>query len=180
MVDHPLRAPRAAGFLVGNCEVDQGALGSKPALREVAKRDRLGGGLVEHVERATTPDFTVDQLATEWVAAPSVAVHRHHVGVSHQTHRRCGRVGAFHASDQGRAARARLVRGQLDAGSFEVGAKQIDIAHLATGIRRPVVDAFGANQSLQQLRGSPGEVGRHTANVADPVSCGRGSAVARR
>ena len=73
LVAHPLGAPLAAGFLVGDAEVDERALRLPAAAGERTDGDGHRCGDVEHVHRAAAPHLgrTVrarEQLATERIA----------------------------------------------------------------------------------------------------------------
>jgi hypothetical protein len=109
VVGHPLHPVGATGFLVGDGEVDQIALGAEPRAYEVAEGDGHRRREVEHVDRATAPHLAVDQLAAERVAAPAGLVDRHHVGVAHQAEARRVGVGALDPGDERRPTRGWLV-----------------------------------------------------------------------
>ena len=158
LLAHPLGAPVAAGLLVGDAEVDEGALRLPTAARQLPKGHCHRRGDVQHVDGATAPHLAVDQLAAERVATPAGRVHRHHVGVPHQAQRGCRGVAALDARHHRPAPGQRLELFDTDTGTLEVAAEQFGVACLVARLGRAVVHALVADECLQQLDGGSGEV----------------------
>lgn len=106
----------STALLVGHRGEDQRALRAKPAPGEVSHGERHGDGLVEHVDRATPPHLTADQLTTEGVVLPAVAVGGDHIGVGDQRQRRRRSVRSLDAGHHRRPAAGRLDQLDLEAG----------------------------------------------------------------
>ena len=89
---HPFGAPHAAGFFVGDTEVDEVALGREAFVGELAEHDGHRRGEVEHVNCTSAPNFAVDDVGCERVVGPPVSVDRHDVGMAHEAQRGCARI----------------------------------------------------------------------------------------
>jgi len=152
------RAEGAARLLVRAGEVDEGAARLPAATGQGLERDRLGGGDVEHVERAAAPHLAVHELAAEGIAGPVLGRDRHHVGVAHQAQGRRLRVAPLDARHQARPAGSghRLVDLEIEAAAREVGAQEVAGADLLSGGHGAVVDALVADHLLQELHGLAG------------------------
>ena len=179
-LDHMPRAEGAARLLVGAGEVDEGPPRPPPArpAGERLERDRLGGGEVQHVDRAAAPDLAVDQLAAERVARPGLGIDGHDVGVAHQAEGRGLRVGALDAGHQAGAARRVLRRVHLEVQSaaLEVAAQGVAVAHLLARQDGAVVHAPVADHLLQELDGLAGQNVSHRRyrRQRSPACRGRG------
>ena len=132
----------------------------------MAEGDRHRRREVEHVDRAAAPHLAVDQLAAERVVAPAVRADGHDVGVAHQAQRRRRRVGALDPRHHRRPPGARLVAGDVESGPLEERLQHVGVARLEARVGAAVVDAFVADQRLQQLGRLAGQrVGGHRATV---------------
>ena len=100
MVGHPLGAVSAPRLLIGDREVDEVTLRTKPAIGQVPKGHSHRRREIQHVDCAPPPYFSLDQFATERIAIPAVRVDGHDVGVTHQTEARSSWIGAFDPGHQ--------------------------------------------------------------------------------
>ncbi len=175
VLGHPVGSPDAARLLVGHAEVDEVALGPEAFRGEAAEGDGHRRGQVQHVDRPAAPHLAVDHLAGERIVPPPVGVHRHHIGVGHEAQRWRVRIGPFDPGDQRVTSRSRGEAFDLEPCTFEVLHEQVGVPRLLAGVGRAVVDAFVADQRLQQFRGRAGELigGRHAATVATGGAGGR-------
>ena len=141
--------------------------GRQPAPGQRLERDGLGGGEVQHVDRAAAPHLAVHQLAAEGIARPVLGRHGHDVGVAHQAQRRRRRVGALDAGDEAGAAGrpVGLVDLDVEAAALQVGAQHVAGAHLLAGGDGAVVHALVADELLQQLHGLAGQGVVHDVGV---------------
>ena len=127
---HPLGAVGAAGFLVGNAEVDDVALGAITAADDVAESHCHRRREVEHVNGTASPHLAVHQLTAERVPAPALWIDRHDVGVAHQAQLRRGRVSTGDARHERPAPWLGLEALDIDARSSQEGLQQVAVANL--------------------------------------------------
>ena len=95
VVEHPPRAPVASCFFVGHTKEDQITFGSKSRGRQVFKGNSHASGLAQHIDGASAPDLTINELTCKRITTPARRCHRHNVGVSHQAQRRGVGIAAF-------------------------------------------------------------------------------------
>ncbi len=89
----PVCAPVTAGLLVcDEHELQRAPLGAPAFARQRHGRDRLGGDLRLHIQRAAAPQKAVGDLARPRVMPPLRCVGQHRVDVSEEAQRRAGLV----------------------------------------------------------------------------------------
>lgn len=137
---------------------------------EMADARGHGGGQVEHVHGAASPDRALDELAPEWVMAPVLGRGRHHVGVPEQGERRCRRVGSPDPGHQRGPPWLGLVGLHVDPRTLEVALDELGAAVLLARGDAPVVDAPIADELLEKLGRLLGTTGvRVHAGILRPV-----------
>ena len=140
----------AGCLFVGRADHDEGAGGPTGRSRQAADGDGHGRGEVEHVDRATTPDLTVDQVAPEGIAGPASGG-GDHVEVTHQRQGRSRRVSPLEPHDDRPPPWGGLEGLQFDARAGQVLDQHIGVAHLVAGADVSVVHAGVADQLLQEV-----------------------------
>jgi hypothetical protein len=135
VVGQPAGPSCAPGLLVGDCEVDQVAAGTKAGVGQVPERHRHRRREVEHVDGAATPHLAVDELTAERIPAPPVRVDGHDVGVAHQAQAGRGGIGALDARYERDPPRCRFVALHVEPRSLQHGEEGVRVADLLAGLR---------------------------------------------
>ena len=83
-LDEPAQSEPGADLLVGDDQQDEIARRNESLARERGERDGARRDLVLHVERAASPDLTVDQIARPGIAIPLGRIGEHRVRVGQE------------------------------------------------------------------------------------------------
>ena len=151
VLDEVLRTPGPERLLVGDCEVDEGALRREAGARQPAEGNRLGRREVQHVDRPAPPHEAVDEVAGIGLSAPPLLVDGDDVGVTHEQQARRVGIGALDARDEARASGLRLEPLHVEPGAPEVTLEDVGGVGLVARLDGAVVHALRLDQLLEQV-----------------------------
>jgi len=146
LLDEPLEPEARPDLLVGCRDEDQVAFRLEPVACKRGDRDRARGHLPLHVERATTPDLTLTDLARPRVRLPFRRVRTHRVRMGQKGQPRPV-AGPRNPGDEVRAFRRFRIELTRDAVRLEVLAQHLCGPDLVAGR----VDGVEPDQLLEEV-----------------------------